>query len=320
MASGSKKGVELGGTKTILSVDNIHNFFAEGSIFTELSWAEFYQEEGLEDQIDTFTTKDYTSVREDPEALTSTIITSLNNIMNERRLFYGILDLECDAFMNQNTVIPGLKLDPEVINKLLIAHKNTRDENLFPDITEDDRGIRKIKLKFQGTHEKHLHFYGSKLEDIADRLRLAQGVATGIVCTSRGAANLYIMNDSIVFKQDETAELYIDGENITVIEMGIKRELLFPISWFRIDIGLTSLKSLELWDEIKDNPGLRSVITQYDAYISGLVYKKYKNIASTEKIGKNLEDDFYDMNPEERRKALSDMAGAIRELSKKYKE
>lgn len=320
LASGSKLGVELGGSKSILSIDSFHNLYSERIIFSELSWGTFYQEEGLTDQINTFTTKEYDSVQEDPEGLVKIIIDSIYNIINNRKLFYGIADFEVDAFLNQNTIIPGLKLDYEIINKLLEAHKKTRDEELFPKILSDAKGSHKIKVEFQGSKKKNLHLLGTKLEDFADKLRLAKGFATGIVCTSRGAANLYIMSDNIVFKDDVLPELYIDEENLQIIDLGIERELLFPISWFRIDLGIKSLETLELWDDIKDYPKLQKAFEYYDRYITGLVYKKFQVLASTEKIGRDGEDDFVNLNPEERRQALRDMAQAIRKLTDEYKK
>ncbi|MFX1346431.1 MAG: hypothetical protein ACFFBC_12795 [Promethearchaeota archaeon] len=318
LASGSKLGVELGGSKSIVSIDQNHNLYSEGSIFSELSWGAFYQEEGLEDQIDTFETKEYDSVREDPKALIKTIVDSIYNIMNHQRLFYGILDFEVDAFLNQNTIIPGLKLDYQIINKLLDAHKKTRDDELFPKILSDLKGSNRIKLEFQGSKRVNLHLNGTKLEDYADNLRMAKGFATGIVCTSRGAANLYIMSDNIVFKEDVIPELYIDEENLAIIDLGIERQLLFPISWFRIDLGIKSLETLELWEEIKTDPKLEKALSYYDRYIGGLVYKKFQVMAST--IGSDVGDDFEKMTPAERRQALRDMAGAIRKLTDEYKK
>lgn len=317
LASGSKEGVELGGNKCIVSIDQVHNFFNEGNIYTEMSWGEFYDIEGLEDQIDTFTTKEYDSIRDDPEALIETIIRAIVSIIRNQKLFYGIADFEVDAFMNQNTVIPGLTLDTDLINRLMEAHKTTRDENMFPDIQKAG-GVNKIKIEFQGTKKKNLHFFGSKLIDLADRLNLAKGFATGIVCTSRGAANMYIMSDTIVFKDDEHRELYIDKDNITIIEMGIQRKLLFPISWFRLDLGIKSLETLDLWEKVKDDINVNKALKAYENYITQLILNKYKKEA--ESVGRDLEEDFYNMSPEEKRKALADMAGAINFLTKKYKE
>ncbi len=319
MASGSKLGVELGGSKNIISIDGFHNLYAEGVIFSELSWAAFYRgEEGLESVIDTFETKEFQSVREDPNALIKTIVETIYDIMNQKKLFYGLLDFEVDAFLNQNTIIPGLKLDYQIINKLLEAHKKTRDADLFPKILLDGSGIHKIKLEFQGVKRLNLHLNGTKLEDYGEVLRMAKGFATGIVCTSRGAVNMYIMSDNLVFKDDVIPELYIDEENLEIIEMGIERELLFPISWFRIDLGIKSLETLELWDKIKDDSKLAKALEYYERYVLGLVQRKFQAMAST--IGTNIGDDFDTLSPQERRQALRDMAEAIRKLTEEYKK
>ena len=320
LVTGSREGVDLGGSKLILSIDDRRNLYSEGYIFTEMSWAEFYKEKGLEDQIHTFTTKKYESVRDDPEALVETITKSIHKIIKKKQLFYGIIDLEVDAFMNENTVIPGLKLDHNVINKFMEAHRQTRNKELFPEIIKDERRKKKIKIEFHGEKNKNLIFHGSKLEDLANQLRVVKGFATGIVCSSAEAGNFYIMNDNIVFKENDNSEFYIDKTNIKTIELGIKREILFPISWFRIDIGIRAIETLEIWDKIKENDKLKIALAEYDHYVLNLVFKKFEKLASSEKIGVNLVDDFYQMTPPERRQALRDMAQAIRILTKYYKD
>jgi len=320
-SSSTKKGVEIGGAKSIISIDNHHNFYNEGNLYTEMSWAAFYEEDDLSDQIDTFTTTEFDSIREDPEALVDTIVKIIYQIINNQKIFYGIADFEVDAFLNANTtVIQGLKLDYDIINKLLEAHKSTRERDLFPKIISDNKDIIKIQIEFQGTKKKNVHIQGSKLEDLINQLRLAKGFAVGIVCTSRNAANLYIMSDNIVFSKDEIAEIYIDDDNLKVIEYGIKKKLLFPISWFRIDIGIRSLETLELWDQIKDNPELNKAFGHYERYINALVYKKFKSQAESQKIGTDSEEDWMIMTPKERKKALRDMEKAIEILNKEYKE
>ncbi|MFW9772994.1 MAG: hypothetical protein ACFFFB_10810, partial [Candidatus Heimdallarchaeota archaeon] len=152
------------------------------------------------------------------------------------------------------------------------------------------------------------------------KLRLAKGFAVGLVCTSRNAANLYIISDNIVFNKEELSELYIDEENIKIIEYGIKKKLLFPISWFRIDVGIRSLETLELWDAIKDNSELNKAMGHYERYINALVYKKFKPVAESQKIGIDLEEDFYTMSSKERKKALKDMEEAIKILTEHYKD
>ncbi len=45
-------------------MDDVSNLKFEQEIFTEISWGEFYREEGIEDQIKSFTTQEYSSIRE----------------------------------------------------------------------------------------------------------------------------------------------------------------------------------------------------------------------------------------------------------------
>ncbi|MBN1215225.1 MAG: hypothetical protein JXA99_07245 [Candidatus Lokiarchaeota archaeon] len=272
LASGSKEGVELGGTKSIISIDLCHNFYTESMIYTEMSWGVFYRDiEGLEDQIDTFTTKEYDSIREDPEALANTIIKSIQNIMLNNRVFYGIGDFEVDAFMNQNTVIPGLTLERDLINKLMEAHKKNRDEEQFPKLIITDQDMTYINITLQGTNKYKIQLKGETFRDIASNLKKARGSSTGIVVSSNKSANFFMMNDTIVFKEEEIPEFYIDQDCITVIESGMQRELLFPISWFRFDLGISSLETLELWNQINENTNLKKVLSEYDKYISDLI-------------------------------------------------
>ncbi|MBY9006427.1 MAG: hypothetical protein KGD63_06685 [Candidatus Lokiarchaeota archaeon] len=275
LASGSKEGVELGGTKSIISIDQHHNFYTESMIYTEMSWGVFYRDiEGLEDQIDTFTTKEYDSIREDPEALVNTIIDSLNNIMANNRIFYGIGDFEVDAFMNQNTVIPGLTLERDLINTLMGAHKRNRDEEQFPKLIISEKDSTYVSITLQGTNKYKIQVKGKNINNIANNLKEARGSSTGIVVSSNKSANFFMMNDTIIFQGGEIPELYIDQDCITVIESGIERDKLFPISWFRFDLGISSFETLELWDQIRNNKNLNEILRNYQKYISKLIEKK----------------------------------------------
>ncbi|MFX1358185.1 MAG: hypothetical protein ACFFA8_13005, partial [Promethearchaeota archaeon] len=80
------------------------------------------------------------------------------------------------------------------------------------------------------------------------------------------------------------------------------------------------LETLELWDKIKDHPELNKALNYYERYINALVYKKFKQSTQTHKIGRNLEEDFYNLTSKERKKALKDMEDAIKILTEHYKE
>lgn len=320
LASGSKKGVDLGGSKVILSVDEEFNLYNEGLIYTEMSWAEFYQDiRGLEDQIDTFTTKEYKSIRDDPDALVEEIVKALTRIIEKDRLFYGIADFEVDAFMNQNTVIPGLELDKDLINTLMEAHKKSRNKDRFPELMKEEEGRKFINVTFQGTNKGKVKIEGSNIKDIADVLRFAKGFATGLIISSKRSANFFIMNDRITFQEDEEPEFYIDQDAITIIEHGIKRKKLFPTSWFRLDIGIRSLETLELWDKIEDNPSLEGALEGYRNYIINLIIDKYKDDVIGEK-STDFKKVFYSLTNSQRERALKNMKRVIDRLKEMEQE
>lgn len=320
LASGSKEGLEIGGSKLIVSIDEDQNLYSEGTIYTEMSWAEFYKDEGLEDIIDSFTQKEYESISDDPEALVNTISDCISKIIKNDRLFYGILDFEVDAFLNENTIIPGLKIPPSVINKLMKAHRTTRDKILFPKILRASGNKPKIQIKFYGEKKDKLIFQGSDLEELANQLRAVSGFATGIVCTTQILANFYIMNDNIKFKEEEVRKLYLDKENIRSIEDGIENEILTPISWFRIDLGIDALETLNLWDKIKEMDKLQIAVAKYDHYLLEMIFKKYEKLASSSGLGFNIQNDFFQMTPQERKQVLKDLQSAIKILHEDVKE
>ncbi len=69
-------------------MDDVSNLKFEQEIFTEISWGEFYREEGIEDQIKSFTTQEYSSIREDPEELTTNfeLYKSINRVIRKYKL------------------------------------------------------------------------------------------------------------------------------------------------------------------------------------------------------------------------------------------
>ncbi|TXT63671.1 MAG: hypothetical protein BAJALOKI3v1_330025 [Promethearchaeota archaeon] len=320
LASSSKEGLELGGSKLIVSIDEDRNLYSEGHIYTEMSWAEFYKEEGLEDIINNFTQKEFISISDDSEALVDSISKIIYKIIKKKRLFYGVFDFEVDAFLNENTIIPGLEISPKIINKLMTAHRNTRDKILFPKILRDEGDQTKVQMKFFGEKKDRLIFSGSSLEELASQLRVVRGFATGIVCTTQILANFYILNDNIIFKEDDERKLYLDVENIQLIEEGIKNEILTPINWFRIDLGINALETLNLWNEIRTDDKLQIAIAEYDHYLLEMIFEEFEKLGTGQQIGYNIHDDFAQMSQQERKQVLKDISYAIKILQENLKE
>jgi len=330
--SGSKSQTDVGGSKIFVSIDKNHNFHNEGVLFNEMSFAIF--DEDVEDQIEFIYPQEYDSVREDPEALIKRITSTIYNIINKERLYYGILDFEVDAFMNMNPMSllksktdseDNLKIDYDFLNSLNETHKENRDKELFPESFKDVEGVDIVKIGFEGKGKENLRYPGPSLEDYGEKLRLSKGYAIGLVCASKNAVSLYIISENIVFDEESIQEHRIDEENLKQIEKDFTRKkfffgkkVLFPISWFRIDVGLRSFETLDLWNEIKDDPDLQKAFNYYDRYISGLIYKKFKP-----EIMKDMNltrDAFLNLSPRQRTRVMRDLIGALRELTRLINE
>jgi hypothetical protein len=121
------------------------------------------------------------------------------------------------------------------------------------------------------------------------------------------------MNDRITFEEDKEPEFYIDQDAITIIEHGIERKKLFPTSWFRLDIGIRSLETLELWDKIKDNPSLEGALEGYKNYIINLIIDKYKDDVVGQKSS-DFKKVFYSLTNKQRERALKNMKRVIDRL------
>lgn len=328
---GSKTQTDVGGSRVFVSIDENHNFYNEGDIFNELSWAIFDEE--VDDQIEFIYPQKYESCREDPDALIKRITTTLYNIINQGRLYYGIIDFEVDAFMNMNPM-SLLKKDPDedddielgddLLNILNETHKENREKDEFSSIVNKVKDLNKLDLYFEGSGAINLQYPGPNLEDYGEKLRLAKGYAIGVVCISEDGIIFYIISENVVFSEEEIQEHRIDHDNLKQIKKDItkkklfsRNKVLFPISWFRIDIGLRSFETLDLYGEINDNADLEKAFNYYDRYISGLIYKKYK---PEEITGTLTMEKFLKLSPRQRTKIFRDLIGALRELKRMYYE
>jgi hypothetical protein len=66
----------------------------------------------------------------------------------------------------------------------------------------------------------------------------------------------------------------------------MKQNKAFPMSWFRIGIGLASIKTLEQWPEIRKDSKLKKALVKYFKYAKKGFKKKDDDDESVAKIGK----------------------------------
>ncbi|UYP47442.1 hypothetical protein NEF87_003727 [Candidatus Lokiarchaeum ossiferum] len=278
LPKGDKYSVELAGAKCILAMDEEKEFIKISDIFSELSQGEFWKGKEnirIADQIEKINIK-----HEDSEALydsnelASRIISSLNRIRTRGLILFGVASFEGNAF--ETFVFDEVELELEDQNRLMNLYKSSRVKNEFPNLYKAaGSGNSFVEINFFGETSAFFTIPNKKnFNDIAAMVYPYQGYASGIVAVAQGAANFILLTDNI-FKQEKTAEVHIDKNNLNQMFQLLKKGVLAaPISWFKVDLGLSGLEQLDGYDEIKDRPDVQEAHSKYLDYVRGLIIKR----------------------------------------------
>ncbi|MBD3350521.1 MAG: hypothetical protein GF364_03445 [Candidatus Lokiarchaeota archaeon] len=277
LSKGGKEGSEIGGALIILGMDQDLNFHTVRVIFAELSWGEFMKEKGYETEYGGFSViQDDTKALWDKNELIARLVEAFEYIIKKNWIFFGIADFESNSFQSE-MLIEGL--DYKYILRLMNQHKKIRDEGKFPVLIDKKKTKNKdahIATKFNGQNYNYFHYTSdTDLFMIFNKLNDITGNVAGIVCTSQGAANFYILSQNIHKKKD-SAVYHIDTKTLEDAFTLMTKNVIFPISWYKINLGLNSLKSLEKWQDIKDDKRLKMVLYKYFSYAKKKLRKQHQ--------------------------------------------
>jgi len=291
LSKGTKMGVEIGGSLCVLAMDQEQNLHNVKTIFSELSWNEFWKDEEISDQIESITVMhDDTKSLFNPDELLNRLIDAFNIIQARQWIFFGLADFESNSFQ-QGMFIEGL--DYQYIKRLMQEHKRIRDHSKFPELINEQMlksGNAFIYSKFYGRGSDYIHYQpDTTLYTIFNKTKSISGNIAGIVCTSEGAANFYILSENVHLLIDRS-EYRIDVKTLEYVFEYIKKNIIFPISWFKINIGLASLKILEQWDQIKDNDNLKKTLFQYFKYVNSTLKEIHDKIELRKKDTDELQE------------------------------
>ncbi|MHA1730190.1 MAG: hypothetical protein ACTSWY_15885 [Promethearchaeota archaeon] len=304
LSKGTKEGVDIGGSLSIIAMDREYNLHTVSTIFSELSWGQFWKEEEISDQIETITvTHDDTAVLFDPEELLIRLVNAFIKIRENKWIFFGIADMECNSFMDAMC----LDLDYSYVERLLGYYKRISDKERFPKLLNE--GINNegyISIKFNGNKSEMFHRRDETLYSIFNEIKPISGNVTGIVCSSQGAANLYILNENLHILVD-SREYRIDTGTLENAFSLMKKNVIFPISWFRFDLGISSLKTLGQWDDIKRSKKLIKELQDYFKYSKTVLRKEHEQTLKKKNRAKSKNIDFTDMSDEEREDNLNNL-------------
>jgi len=277
LPQGTKDFVELGGAQCILAMDEDKQFIVVSDLFSELSWGEFWKEKAIADQIEKITMKHEDSAAiYDPNVMIERIVTAVEKIMNQRLLFFGVVSFEGNAF--ERVVFDDVELSTEDIDQLLQVYKYRREANSFPNIKQGSF----VDINFFGQIAPYFLLPKKKvMRDIASAIYSYEGNVSGIVCTAQGAANFIILTDNITARSDERT-FTVDTENLRQMFRLTEKNIISPISWFRIDLGLKGLERLQNWEEIQADPRIIMIRARYETYLEDLISQK--EVVTLEKL------------------------------------
>jgi hypothetical protein len=303
--------VELAGAKCILAIDQDRQLIVVSDLWGELSWGEFWKEARISDQIEKLTIKvDDSEAIYNPDVMRERIIAAFKKIMQQNLIFFGVASFEGNAF--ERAVFDEVQLNDEDNDTLVSLHKYRRLRNAFPNVKQGSW----VEVNFFGEASTYFSLPNRKgMRDIASMIYSYEGNASGIACTAQGAVNFVILTENIT-KLRSVKKTQVDRKNLDQMFHLVKQNILNPISWFRIDLGLKSMEILENWDEIKDDPQMKEIINQYYEYTKKIISEEqeisYEKILA-EDLGQAI--DYKKMTEDDRLRDLENLIEVMNQLN-----
>jgi len=307
----TRDSVELGGSQCILVIDEEKHYINFVNVFSELSKGQFWKEGAISNEIEKFTAiHDDSAAIYDPSVMIQRIVSALEEIMKQKFLFFGVASFEGNAF--ERIVFDEVEMNPKDADYLMNIYKKKRQKSDYPQIRKGNY----VEINFFGEIVSYFSLPNKKtLRDIASSIYSYQGNASGIVCSAQGAANFIILTENIA-KLHTGKKTTVDIKNLRQMFHLIERNIITPISWFRIDLGLAGLERIQNWDEIKDDPRIVDIKAKYLAYIQSLLTQK-EDPAFEQIINEDLgvPIDINSMKEIDRMRDLEDIMDVINKLN-----
>jgi hypothetical protein len=284
LARGNPEGADIGGTRSIIAMDKKHNLRVVEHIYSELSWAEYWKEPELKGEIENLTLKEMDDAAVyDNRELIKRISNAITKVRKNNWIFFGIAGFESNTFKESFFI----DVPPKLIQKLEYAHAKIRSQNRFPVLLKEhliQTTQNFISIMFHGNGRQYFHIPNDQDLFITNSFtEELHGYAAGIVCTAQEAANFYIINENYL-PNGPQREIHT---NVNLLEDAlafIEHLVIFPVSWFFMDIGITSLETLDKWEEIREDEQLRHALDAYQNYLSTTLQEEHERRNHTSKV------------------------------------
>ena len=262
---GTSEWVLLGGEVLMLAIDSEKNLYNMGRISASYMRGVF--DPNIPDQIKDFEfeeSDDEATV--DLESLAERIINGIDQIIKQKLIFVGLGAFEGNAFSTE--VFRSFDISMEDINnlfkKLLVTLKRG-----FPILQKGNYINTSVIGQAASIYEfKDLN----TLSEIDAYIQKNQIESIGIVSSSQGAANIFLLNSQT--KINGVSGDISESNNLQTIRNAMSQGQITPISWVKFNLGINSYESLSNWEDFSTESALmdkfQNKMHEYRKYVETL--------------------------------------------------
>ena len=190
-------------------------------------------------------------------------------IIQNNQLFFGTFEVESNGF--EFCLFPELDINDKSLEQIRHYYKSKINSGKFPKLEE---GSIQIYWKGPGkeffTNPECVGIY-----DLAHKIKTHEeyetGEAYGVVCVDSFAAYFYIISGSLT-----SGQLYGNIDILHALFEACENTEMAPVSWFKISMGLDTIKKNKLWPKIELDEQLQKAKLHYENYTQKLIKIKKK--------------------------------------------
>ncbi|MHA1672311.1 MAG: hypothetical protein ACTSYI_01660 [Promethearchaeota archaeon] len=273
-ANANRNSAPIGGAMSLLSIDVGQNISCIADLREDVSWAEYFcDEESQELDIEAFSEikedKNYLEL-ENPIQLRDIYSQTFQRIMQGSEAFLGVLELESNGF--EFSLFQELTIDTNNLNKIQQYYRDKIQQGKFPKLQDGH-----ITIVWKGIGKRVFTFPNCfpSILDIAETLQnddmYHDKFVCGVVCVDEKSTYYYALTDSFV-----SEVCTVDEDTMMQMFEDLNTTNMAPFCWFKISLGMESLKTHPFWKAAYQYDTLRVVLENYNKYIQMLIEQKHK--------------------------------------------
>lgn len=271
---GDLKRAAIFGSMSLLSIDIGSNISCIADLRMNLSWGEyvydeFYKKVDEDSFINLEGDKDFIEL-ENPLQLRDIYCKSFQDIMHGGEIFLGLLELESNAF--EFSLFQELEIYEQDLETLQQFYQD-KSEVKLPSLKDGH-----VQIRWFGDGKEYFTFINHDcigIYDLADIIcsdpAYDNKYATGIVCFDSNSTYFFILNNNFKGNSEK-----INEETLELMYRKLLKTDMAPLCWFKITLGLESLKKHAFWKQASQFSNLGIILQNYGKYLKGLTIIKEK--------------------------------------------